>query len=74
MAVLPKTLTTADATLYTASAFYVHALILPRVPTHPPLGRIPSILIKLEITVIYTMLKDLFHLIFYIVIHQYQIF
>ena len=37
--ILPRTLTTTDATPCTASASYVHALSLPQGPIYPPLGR-----------------------------------
>ena len=46
MAMLPRKLTKADATLCTVSASHVHALILPQIPSYPPLGYTPSILIN----------------------------
>ena len=46
MAMLPRKLTTADATLFTVSASHVHALVLSQVPSYPPLGYTPSILIN----------------------------
>ena len=43
---LPRTLTAANAMLYTAPASYAHALSLPWGPTCPPLGCTPSILVN----------------------------
>ena len=43
---LPRTLTSADATLCTASVSHTHALGPPQGPTYLPLGRTLSILVS----------------------------
>ena len=43
---LPRTLSSIDATLCTASASHAHALGPPLGPTYLPLGRTPSILVN----------------------------
>ena len=45
-AMLPRTLSPIDATLFTASPSHVHALGLPLGPTYLPMGRTPSILVN----------------------------
>ena len=43
---LPRTLSSIDAMLYTASASHAHTLGLPLGPTYLPMGRNPSILVN----------------------------